>query len=256
MRVAHRRAGHGPPLVLLHGALSDSREWRPQLESLSDGFDVIAWDAPGCGESDDPPTDFGIEGFADSAAQLIRDIGVAPASVGGLSFGGGVAIALYERHPELVRSLLLFSAYAGWRGSLPAGEVEQRLRRALRDADRPPETFLPDWLPELMAPGTPPALAEEMLAIAMEFHPQGAKAMARAFALADLRHVLPTIRVPTLVVHGELDVRAPFDVASALHAAIPESELVVLPGAGHQCNLDAPERFDAVVRRFLERLDL
>jgi pimeloyl-ACP methyl ester carboxylesterase len=54
-KIAYRRAGAGDPLVLLQGAWSDGREWRPQLTGLSDEFDVIAWDAPGCGGSDDSP---------------------------------------------------------------------------------------------------------------------------------------------------------------------------------------------------------
>jgi pimeloyl-ACP methyl ester carboxylesterase len=44
----------GRPLVLLHGFVGDSREWRQQLEGLSDEFTVVAWDAPGCGRSSDP----------------------------------------------------------------------------------------------------------------------------------------------------------------------------------------------------------
>ena len=55
LRIAFERKGEGLPLVLLHGALSDSRAWRRQLEELSDEFTVVAWDAPGCGRSADPP---------------------------------------------------------------------------------------------------------------------------------------------------------------------------------------------------------
>src|SRR5207245_3517165 len=55
IRIAYRRAGMGPPLVLLHGGPSDSREWHYQLEGLSDAFAVVAWDMPGCGQSARPP---------------------------------------------------------------------------------------------------------------------------------------------------------------------------------------------------------
>jgi pimeloyl-ACP methyl ester carboxylesterase len=57
--IAFERRGEGPPLVLLHGAVSDSRFWRRELDVLSDGFTVVAWDAPGCGRSFDPPEDYG-----------------------------------------------------------------------------------------------------------------------------------------------------------------------------------------------------
>ena len=75
-----------------------------------------------------------------------------------------------------------------------------------------------------------------------------------ALAEADLRAVLPTITVPTLLLYGAADVRAPRAVAEALHAGIPHSELVLLPGVGHACNLEAPEAFNAEVRRFLQRV--
>jgi pimeloyl-ACP methyl ester carboxylesterase len=75
--------------------------------------------------------------------------------------------------------------------------------------------------------------------------------MAHGLAEADLRDVLPTIDVPTLLLHGEADQRSPLRVANALHLAIPRSRLVVMPGLGHECYLESPERFNAEVRGFL-----
>jgi pimeloyl-ACP methyl ester carboxylesterase len=61
IRVAYERVGEGPPLVLLHGYVGDGpTTWRRQLEELSDEFTVVAWDAPGAGQSSDPPEDFGM----------------------------------------------------------------------------------------------------------------------------------------------------------------------------------------------------
>ena len=76
------------------------------------------------------------------------------------------------------------------------------------------------------------------------------ESMARASA-EDVRDVLPNINVPTLLLHGERDVRASLTVAEALHAAIPNSRLVVLPDVGHVCNMEAPDEFNAAVRDFL-----
>ena len=74
--------------------------------------------------------------------------------------------------------------------------------------------------------------------------------MARASA-EDLRDILPDIDTPTLLLYGDKDVRAPLNVAEDLHAAISDSRLVVLPGAGHVCNIEAPEEFNREVRNFL-----
>jgi len=59
------------------------------------------------------------------------------------------------------------------------------------------------------------------------------------------------VQVPALLLYGAEDVRAPVTLAQAMHSAIAGSKLVVIPGAGHILNIEAPERFNAEVRRFL-----
>ncbi len=251
LRVAYERAGTGPPLVLLHGYVGDGPTlWRRQLEGLCADFTVVAWDAPGAGGSSDPPESFGMAGYADCLAGFIRRLGLERPHVAGLSFGGALALELYRRHAAVPRTLVLASAYAGWAGSLPAEVVRQRLQQALVLADLSPEKFAGTLLPTMFSPTTPPEVAEAFRANMLGFHPAGVRAMARACA-EDLRGVLPHVRVPTLLVYGDQDVRASLTVAQDLHAAITGSTLVVLPDAGHICNIEVPEAFNRAVRSFL-----
>lgn len=249
--VAYHRAGEGPSLLLLHGGWSDGRAWGPQLAGLSGDFDVIAWDTPGCGGSDDLPGPAVLADFADAVADLITALRLDRPHVCGLSFGGGLAIAVYRRHPTLCRSLVLAGAYAGWKGSLPPDEVDARLRRVRAELARPPAEWIDDYLPGFFARPAPPETIQLLRTMMTEVRPAGALAMLTAFAEADLNEVLATIAVPTLLLYGEADVRAPRAVADALHAGIPGSELVVLPGVGHYVSLEAPEAFNAEARRFL-----
>ena len=250
--VTYRRAGAGAPLVLLHGGLSDGRSWTPQLESLAREYDVIAWDAPGCGGSADPAADLRLADYADAVAALVRALGVGPVHLAGHSFGAGLAIDVYGRHRQLVRSLILSGGYAGWRGSLPPAEVEARLNRALAELERPPAEWVDSYLAGFFGPCVPPAIIEAARAMMLDVRPRGALPMLTAFASADLRAVLPTIAVPALLIYGAEDVRAPRGVAEALHASIPGSRLILVPGAGHDVNLEAPQEYDAAVRAFLQ----
>ena len=249
--IAYRRAGTGPALVLLHGGWSDSREWRRQLEMLSDEFDVVAWDAPGCGGSSDPRPDYGMADYADDVAGLIEALELERPHLGGLSFGGGLAIAMHQRHPDLVRSLVLASAYAGWAGSLPSDEAAARLEQVRSEIDLPKEQWVESFLPGLFARPVPPEVTTEVVAIMCDARTEGVRPMSEAFAVADLRPALPGVNVPTLVIHGEADTRAPLHVAETLHQAIAGSQLRVLPGVGHCCNVEHPEAFNDAVREFL-----
>jgi pimeloyl-ACP methyl ester carboxylesterase len=250
LRVAYERAGTGPALVLLHGYVGDGpTTWRRQLDGLCDEFTVIAWDAPGVGGSTDPPESFGMAGYADCLAGFVDALHVERPHVVGLSFGGALALGLFGRHPRIPRTLVLASAYAGWAGSLPADVATQRLRQALALASRPPDELVRTLLPTMFS-GSPAREDVDAFGASMSaFHPAGFRAMARA-AAEDLRDVLPRVDVPTLLVCGDRDVRAPLTVAADLHAAIPGSTLLVLPGVGHVCTIEAPDEFNDAVRNF------
>ncbi len=164
--------------------------------------------------------------------------------------GGILALALQRRHAAGTGQLILASAYAGWAGSLPPDVAEQRLRQALALADASPEEFVATLLPTMLSGSVPAETVNDFDASMRAFHPRGFRAMARASA-EDVRDVLPRIDVPTLLIYGDRDVRAPRAVAEALHASIANSRLVMLPGVGHVCNVEAPEEFNAAVRDFL-----
>jgi pimeloyl-ACP methyl ester carboxylesterase len=251
LRIAYERAGAGPPLVLLHGYVGDGpTTWRRQLEGLCDEFTVVAWDAPGAGGSSDPPASFGMAGYADCLAGFIDQLRLEQAHVAGLSFGGALALELYRRHSAIPSSLILVSAYAGWGGSLPAEVAHQRLQQALVLANLSPDEFVGRLLPTMFSQATPQQAVEAFGASMRAFHPAGFRAMAQASA-EDLGEVLAHIDVPTLLVCGDNDVRAPRTVAEDLRAAISGSTLVVLPDTGHLCNIEAPEAFNTAVRGFL-----
>jgi pimeloyl-ACP methyl ester carboxylesterase len=250
LMIAYRRAGLGPPLVLVHGAWVDSRVWWHQLASLADEYSMVAWDAPGFGGSADPPADFRLPEYADALAGLIRVLGLGRPHVLGLSFGGGLTLELYRRHPEVPGTLLLAGAYAGWAGSLPPDVVHQRLERWLREIQEP-HAHVRGYLPEFFTGAAVPDDVKTILAIMAQVRRSGMEAMTRGFAEADLREVLPRIRVPTLLLWGGADVRSPVPIAREFAARIPHAELVVLPGVGHLSNVDAPAAFDGAVRRFL-----
>ncbi len=250
-QIGYRQSGDGPPLVLLHGAWSDGREWRLQLESLSDEFTVVAWDAPGCGRSSDPPERFSLADYADAVAGLVGSLDLDRPHLLGLSFGGSLAIEVAHRHPAAVRSLILVSAYAGWAGSLSPEVIEARVAKVLAEADQPPETWVRSYLPGFFAGPVAPELEEEMLGIMLDVRPAGILPMIHAMAAADLRPVLGDVAVPTLLLYGELDSRAPLAVAHEIERAVPGAQLAVIPGVGHVVNLEAPAIFDREVRRFL-----
>jgi pimeloyl-ACP methyl ester carboxylesterase len=251
LRIAYERAGAGPALVLLHGYVGDGpTTWRRQIEGLCDQFTIVAWDAPGAGGSSDPPESFDMAGYADCLAGFVATVGLEKPYVAGLSFGGALAIELCRRHPAVPKALVLASAYAGWGGSLPAQVAEQRLRQALRLASLPPEEFRAALLPTMFSERTAPEVVEKFGSSMVAFHPAGFRAMARASA-DDLREALPQVKAATLLIYGDKDVRAPLDVARRLNAAISGSKLVVLRDVGHLCNIEAPQEFNAAVRRFL-----
>ena len=254
LRIVYERRGAGPPLLLLHGAVCDGRVWRRQLDALSDAFTVIAWDAPGCGGSSDPPAAFRMRDYGACVAAFVDALGLEHVHVLGHSWGSALALELFRQRPACVRSLVLVGAYAGWAGSLAPAEVERRLEFALHFDPGSEEGFDPTTMRGLFSDVMPGDRAAELRQIMSEIRPAGTATMAHALAEADLRAVLPHVDVPVLLLYGEADERSPLSVAEALHQAIEVSKLVVMPGLGHECHLESADRFETEVRRFLTSL--
>ena len=251
-RIAYTTAGSGPPLVLLHGAPSDSRIWQWMLSDLSRDHTVIAWDAPGFGESSNIDDSWRAPQFADALAAFIAALGLERPHLVGHSFGTMVALSLFQRHPEAAASLVLIGGYAGWAGSLPPDEVARRLAMFHSMADLGDE-FDPKAYPGLFSDLIPADRDAILVSMMREnIRPATIRAAGSIGAETDLRPMLPTIDVPTLILHGEADARSPLSNAEALHTAISSSTLVVLPGLGHACVVEDPETCASEISRFLQ----
>jgi pimeloyl-ACP methyl ester carboxylesterase len=249
LEIAYERVGEGPPVVFVHGAAEDGRVWQPQLDALADEFTVVAWDEPGAGRSSDLPADFDLAEYANRLAALIEALELGRAHVAGLSWGGTVVQELYRHHPALVATLILVDTYAGWKGSLPEDELRARVAGAHEMLAAPAEEFDPT-LPGLFAGDPPTEFVPLLEEIAADVRTESLRTQLIVMAEADQRDLLPRIAVPTLLIWGELDARSPLSVARQFEEAIPDTELVVLSGAGHVSNLERPEQFNEAVRVF------
>lgn len=249
LTIAYQRGGEGPPLVLAHGAAEDGRIWAPQLADLSDEFTVLAWDEPGTGGSSDLPHDFALADIADVLAAVLDTLGLGPAHLAGLSWGGTVLLELYRRHPEHVATLIMIDTYAGWKGSLPADEVRARVAGARKMLSVRDEEVDPTF-PGLFASDPPPHVVLLLAAIAASVRPDTLRTELTIMAQADLSALLPQIAVPTLLIWGRDDARSPLSVAHRFHEAIPDSTLVVIDDAGHLSHLEQPEQVNNAIRQF------
>jgi pimeloyl-ACP methyl ester carboxylesterase len=250
MPIAYDREGAGAPIVLAHGGAGDAREWTFQAP-LADEFDLVLWDEPGNGRSGDLPPGWGLGDSATALAGLIDALELGPAHVGGLSWGGVVALEVYRRRPELIATLILADTYAGWKGSLPSAEVAARVEGFKVSLAAPPESR-EGWVPGLFkVDPLPPRIAELQATIDAGVRVDTMRALIAAVADADLSDLLPTIAVPVLLIWGADDIRSPLaTVGRQFEQAIPGAELVVIPDCGHVSSIERPDEFNRAVREF------
>lgn len=255
-KIFYRESGSGEiALVCLHGISSNSRSWQRQLERLagSERYRVIAWDAPGYGQSDDPPDNLPMDWYAGQLAGLLDALQLPRAVIVGLSMGGVLAQEFYHQHPERCLALVLSDTNTGG-GARPPAERQARLEGRLKAlAELSLEEMARQRAPNLLSPGAAPALVAEVEVMIRELHPAGYRAMVLALDAADTRAVLPVVAVPALVMWGEHDRVTPRPEAEVLRTGIPGAAFEIIPGAGHLSNLEQPDAFNRAVTAFLDR---
>jgi pimeloyl-ACP methyl ester carboxylesterase len=247
--------GHGKPVIFSHGFMMDRTMFAPQIEALSPHYRTIAYDSRARTPYFAGPYD--LYNLTDDCCRLMDERGIDKAVIVGMSMGGWMAQRFALRHPDRISALILI-------GSTPSGDAAERrakfagLFEPLRGKHPLPKDYVDFVANQCFGATTEQTNArlidtwrDRMTAY------NGEAVYWEAVSWEgrdDLRDQDSRIKVPTLIVAGAEDRAAPPEIhAKALHAAIPQSEVVIVPGAGHTVNLEQPGPVNDAIAAFLAR---
>lgn len=221
-------AGHGHPVILLHGLAGSDRWWAKNIQALARHFRVYALDMAGFGRSRGQP--FALE---ESAALLLRwldALNIQRCHVVAHSMGGNITTRLLTFAPDVVeRAVLVDAAVLPIRRPLPV--VGWRLLAALR--------YMPfDFWPVLF---TDTLRAGPLTMLRASY----------AILRGDLSEQVARIQTHLMIIWGEHDTLLPLAMGEELHRLLPAAHYVVIKGAGHNPMWDRPQVFNPLVIDFL-----
>ncbi len=246
--------GDKPVLLFSHGLLWSTRMFDAQVAAFRDRFRCIAWDHRGQGQSDVPRVRcITIEDCYRDAVALIEQLDVSPVHFVGLSMGGFVAMRLAARRPDLLRSCILLETSADPEpvDNVPRYRMLNRVARWL-GLGVVAERVMPIMFGRTFL--TDPARTAERSEWKARLSANRRdiwRAVNGVIEREGVYDALTSITVPTLIVVGDEDVATAPAKAERIHAAIRESTLVRIPGAGHSSSVEQPERVNAAMDAFL-----
>ena len=256
--------GQGQPVVLIHGWPLSARSWEAQLAPLVDaGFRVIAYDRRGFGQSCQPWEGYDYDTLAQDLDDLLQALDVQDAALVGFSMGGGEVARYVGKYGTQRVSKAVFAAavtpYLYKTDDNPQGGVSDadvaEKQQALK-TDR--QGFLEKFSQDFFTPkGGKLGVSDEQRVyaktIAAFASAKGSHDCVAAFSRTDFREDLKKFDIPTLVIHGDSDQIVPLEVSGArTHQLVAGSQLHVIPGAPHGCNVSHAEVFNQALIAFLK----
>lgn len=247
---AWREVGDGPAVVFLHGLGGTRSAWGPQLRGLGDRFRCIAWDMPGYGDAE-PVEPLTYELIADRLVRLLDHLELDQVDLVGLSFGGMHALHTAINHPDRVRRMVLAdtSPKFGMDGTVANDWIAARL--APIDAGGTPADAAEQVIDAITSVTLAGRVRDETIGAFGEIPSAGFRAAVHCLPTNDIVAQLPRIEHRACVVVGELDEETPVAYALALADGLPKSEFRIIDGVGHLTPAEAPDRFNAIVAKFL-----
>jgi pimeloyl-ACP methyl ester carboxylesterase len=243
----------GLETVLLIMGLGATIEWWHRLRpEIAARYRTILFDNRGVGRSDVPPPPYSIAQMADDAAAVLEAAGAPSAHVVGMSMGGYIAQELVLRHAARARSLVLGCTSCGGRDAVPADAEVRKALSARASMSREEAMWL--MAPYTFDASTPREVIADEFARRMKTDVTNDGFFAQLQAIREWSGALSRlrdVRVPTLVIHGETDRLVPPQNAQILVDAIPNAQLVMLPGASHIFFTDQFERSRDALLSFL-----
>lgn len=241
-KIHYIQRGHGKSVLILHGWGTNIESFNHIIEDLSSYYQVTALDFPGFGLSEEPAKPYALSQYAELTQAFIEHLGLEKPVVMGHSFGGRVAIKMSEKvaYEKLIlvnsagikpkrKSSYYFKVY-GFKGIRTLGKL-------------PLFSYI---------------LAEPIRAYSEKYSSQDYKQASSMMKMVlskvvneDLKHYLPHIESPTLLIWGDQDTATPLQDAKLMSSLIPDSGLVVFEGAGHFTYLEQPSRFLTIIKTFI-----
>jgi non-heme chloroperoxidase len=256
--------GPGRPVVLIHGWPLSGASWDDQLRALTaEGYRVVRYDRRGFGQSDKPRTGYNYDTLADDLEGVLSELDLTDVTLVGFSMGGGEVARYISRHGEDRLHSVVFAAavtpYMAQSDDNPDGPLTKELADEMTEGlknDR--DGFFDQFVTQFFSVNGELKVTEQQRQTALMMCAQSDQRAAlgcmEAFGTTDFREDLPRISVPTLVLHGDGDATVPYEGSGKrTHAAIPQSELVVIPDAPHGCNVSHRDAFNAALVDFLAR---
>ena len=256
--------GPGRPVVLIPGWPLSGASWSEQVPALAQaGYRVVTYDRRGFGRSDKPKTGYTYDTLAEDLHALVLALDLEDATLVGFSMGGGeVARYLATYGPERVHSVVFAASVTPYLaktpgnpdGPLPLSNATKMTASLTANQDKFYEQFVSDFYTVDGSVVVSEAQRQEALALAHQADKTAALQCMAAFANTDFRDDLAKVTVPTLVLHGDSDFVVFYEGSGArTHAAIPASELGVVPGAPHGFNVSHATEFNEALLQFLAR---
>ena len=251
------RRWQGTDVLLIAGLGDPAEAWQPQLDGLSERYRLTAFDNPGAGRTPLPEEPLSATTMADSAAALLRTVGVRSAHVVGFSMGSAIAQEVALGHPEIVRSLVLVSTYArpdalwrsqlyfwrGWQrsrpGSAPSWRASSRgsTHRAPTRTARWVKSSRRRWASPTSSPWRP-------------FKPKSTSAWRTTRSIASRRSVRRRSCCPASSTSSCRRASG-----RSVAASIPKARFEVMPGEAHQPFQEVPEEFNTRVEAFWREVE-
>ncbi len=236
MELAYTRQGQGTPLVLIHGYPLDHTIWDEVTPLLSRTFDLILPDLRGFGASASPDGPATMADFAADIAGLLDSLGIQQAALVGHSMGGYVALAFVRAYPMRVRGLGLVSSQV--LADTPEGK-EGRYKTAANVAEKGVSLVAEAMTPKLSAD---PRIQAIVRALIEKQTRAGVISALKAMAeRADCTDLLPAMKYPVALVHGEADALIPIERARAVEASLPQARMFAIKNVGHLPMMESPQ---------------
>jgi pimeloyl-ACP methyl ester carboxylesterase len=256
MELWHEVAGDGPPVLLIHEGICDSRMWESQWRTFPQVHRTVRCDLRGFGQTPLPAEPYS---NARDVVELLDRLVLGAAALVGVSLGGRVALEVALARPDLVERLVLVGVGLpghAWSDTVRTYGEDEDAAVARGDLEAVVEANLRMWVdgPNRRADEVDPRVrgfVGEMQRRALELQAPVWEVVQEELLVPDVGTRYVELRVPTLVLVGSEDVSDIHEIADRLTSGIPGARKVAIAGTAHVPSLERPEEFDRLVLAFL-----